>query len=86
MIREYITEKKVGREFWYFAVLHSEMILNQVTGRLGMKLTTPFELVQNSKHDSKTWFGILSIRNFNRHINNIESRPKIQAHTLAECV
>ena len=47
MTREVITEKQVGREFWYFAVRHASMILNQVPGRLGLKLTAPFELVHN---------------------------------------
>ena len=37
-----ITEKQVGREFWYLAVRHSAMMLNQVPGQLGLKLTTPF--------------------------------------------
>ena len=54
MAQAFIAEKQVGREFWYFAVLHVAMMLNQVPGRLRLKLTTPFELVRNSKPDSKT--------------------------------
>ena len=28
--RSFITEKQVGREFWYFAVCHAAMMFNQV--------------------------------------------------------
>ena len=57
-------------------------MLNQVPGRLGLKLTTPFELVQNATPDSKTWFELFSIGHFNHHIDNTESISKLQAHTL----
>ena len=82
MSRAFITENQVGRKFWYFAVQHAAMILNQVPGRLGLKLTTPFELVHNSKPDSKKWFELFSIGYFNHNIDNAESRSKLQAHTL----
>ena len=49
MDRAFITEKQVGREFWYLEVWHAAMILNQVPDRLVLKLTTPFELVHNIK-------------------------------------
>ena len=54
MARAYITEKQVGRYLWYFAVCHTAMMINQVPGRLGLKLATPFELVHNTKPYSKT--------------------------------
>ena len=82
MARAFITKKQVGREFWYFAVRHAAMMLNQVPGRLGFKLTTPFELVHNSKPDSNTWFELFSISYFNHDTDNDESRSKLQAHTL----
>ena len=47
MVREFITDNQFGREFWYFEVRHAAMMLNQVPGRLGLKLTTPFEIVHN---------------------------------------
>ena len=50
----YIIEKQVGCEFWYFALVHSASMINQISGRLGRKLTTPFEAVHNKKPDSKT--------------------------------
>ena len=58
------------------------MILGQVPGRLGIKLTTHFELVHNTKPDSKIWFEILSIGYFNHMVDNIEICPKLQSHTL----
>ena len=82
MVRAFITEKQVSQEFWYFAVRHSAMMLNQVPGRLGLALTTPFELVHNSKPDSNTWFELFSIRYFNHDTDNAESHSKLQAHTL----
>ena len=82
MSRAFITENQVGRKFWYFAVQHAAMILNQVPGRLGLKVTTPFELVHKSKTDSKTRFELFSIGYFNHDTDNAESRSKLQAHTL----
>ena len=60
MERAFIIENQVGQEFWYFAVRHEEMILNQVPGQIGLKLTTPFELVHNTKLDSNTCFELFS--------------------------
>ena len=80
--RAFITETQVGREFWYFAVRHAAMMLNQVPGQLGLTITTPFELVHNSKPDLKKWFEILSIGYFNHDTDNANSRSKMQAHTL----
>ena len=34
MARTYITEKQVGRDFWFFAAQHATFMLNQVPGRL----------------------------------------------------
>ena len=67
---------------WYFAVRHAAMMLNQVPGRPGLTLTTTFELVHNSKTDSKIWFELFSIGYFNHDTDNSESRSKLQAHTL----
>ena len=58
------------------------MILNQFPGWLGLELTTPFEIVHNSKADSKTWFELFSIGYFNHETYNAESRSKLQARTL----
>ena len=58
------------------------MMLNQVSGRLGVKLTTPFELVHNSKPNSKKLFVLFSIGYYNHDTDNADSRSKLQAHTL----
>ena len=82
MARAFITEKQLGREFWYFAVRHAAMMLNQFLGRLGLKITTPFKIVHNFKTDSKTWFGLFSIGYFNYDTDIANNRSKLQAHTL----
>ena len=82
MARAFINEKQVRRELWYFAVHHAAMMLNQVPELLGLKLTKPFELVHNSKPDSKTWFELFSIEYFNHDTDSSESCSKLQAHAL----
>ena len=59
-----------------------ELDLSYRPGQLGLKLTTPFELVHNSKPDSKTWFELFSIGYFNHDTDNAESCSKLKAHTL----
>ena len=58
------------------------MMLNQVPGRLCLKLMTPFELVHKSKLESKTWFELFSLGYFNHDTDNAKIRSKLQAHTL----
>ena len=82
MARAFITEKQVGREFWYYAIRHSAMMINQVPGRLGRKLTTPYELVHGTKPQSETWFELFSVGYFNHQTDNAESRSTSQAKTL----
>ena len=80
--RAFITEKQVGQEYWYFTVRHVAMMINQVPGWLGLNLTTPFELVHNSKPDSNTWFELFYIGYFNHDTDNEDTRSKLQSHTL----
>jgi hypothetical protein len=82
MARAYITEKQVGREFWYFSIKHAAHMLNQVPGRLGRKLTTPFELVYNQKPDARTWFELFSIRYFPVEKKAGEKASATQCHTM----
>ena len=58
------------------------MMINQVPGISGLKLTTPSELVHNAKPKSNTWFELFSICYFNRDTDNTKSWSKLQAHTL----
>eukprot|EP00804_Cyclotella_cryptica_P008738 CCRYP_018465-RC/>CCRYP_018465-RC protein AED:0.27 eAED:0.26 QI:0/-1/0/1/-1/0/1/0/969 len=83
MARAYITEKQVGREFWYFAIKHAVYMLNQIPGRLGRKLTTPFELVYGVKPDSSTWFELFSIGYFDHKTEASATKSNIEAQTLA---
>eukprot|EP00956_Cyclotella_meneghiniana_P035945 scaffold119809_cov102-Cyclotella_meneghiniana.AAC.2 len=82
MARAYITEKQVGREFWYFAIKHASLMVNQVPGRLGCKLTSPFELVHGVKPDSSTWFELFSVGYFPHSSDEGEAKSKSQANTL----
>ena len=80
--RSYITEKQVGREFWFFAIMHAAHIINQIPGRLDRKLTTPFELVHGVKPDSKTWFELFSVGYFNHKTDSNTSQSKIKDQSL----
>ena len=82
MARSYKSENQVVREFWYFGFCYAAMTLNKVPGRLVLKLTTTFESIHNPKPYSKTWFELFSKVYFNNHIDNTESRFKLQAHIL----
>ena len=82
MARTYITEKQLGREYWYFAIVHAANMINQVPGRLGRKLTTPFETVHNKKPDSKTWFELFSVGYFDHTTDNAEKGSKTEDQTL----
>eukprot|EP00956_Cyclotella_meneghiniana_P032302 scaffold88129_cov23-Cyclotella_meneghiniana.AAC.1 len=83
MARAYITEKQVSREFWFFAVRHAVIMINQVPGRLGRRLTTPFELVHGTKPDSSTWFELFSIGYFDHKTEGSSSKSNTEAQTLA---
>ena len=82
MARAYITEKQVGREFWFFALLHSAHMINQVPGRLGRQLTSPFELVHGVKPDSSTWFELFSIGYSDHNIDNASFGNSVRDSTM----
>ena len=82
MARAYITEKQVGCEFWFYAIVHAASMLNQIPGRLGRKLSTPFELVYGIKPDSRTWCQLFSVGYFNKEFNNTGARSEIEDHFL----
>jgi hypothetical protein len=82
MARAYITDKQVGREFWYYAIKHAAHMCNQVPGRLGRKLTSPFELVHGIKPDASTWFELFSVGFFSHDSLDGATRSKAQAQTL----
>eukprot|EP00956_Cyclotella_meneghiniana_P015762 scaffold24459_cov75-Cyclotella_meneghiniana.AAC.3 len=57
-------------------------MINQVPGRLGRKLTSPFELVHGVKPDSATWFELFSVGYFPHSSDDGETKSKSQANTL----
>jgi hypothetical protein len=83
MARAYTTENQVSCEFWYFAINHSTLMLNQIPGRLGRKLTTLFELVHGVKPDAATSFELFSIGYFNHAVENNSNKSKFEVQTLA---
>ena len=82
MARSFIIEKQVGREFWFFAIKHAAHMLNQVAGRLGRKLTSPFELVYGEKPDAMTWFELFSVGYFPVERKSGKSASVSQAQTM----
>ena len=86
MGRANITEKQVGREFWFHAIHVAAQMTNQVPGRLGRKLTTPFELVHGIKPDASTWFELFSVGFFPHDSDEGATKSKLQAQTLAGIV
>jgi hypothetical protein len=82
MARSYISEKQMGREYWFFAIKTAAHMLNQVPGRMGRKLTSPFELVYGVKPDAKTWFEPFSIGYFPVESKSGEAASASQAQTM----
>lgn len=85
MGRAYMSEKQMPRDYWFFAIRQAVLMLNQTPGRLGRKLTTPYELVHGVKPDSRTWFELFSV-GFFAHDTDLatnEARTTSQAQTIA---
>ena len=80
--RAYVTKKQVSHEFWFYAIRHTAMMLSQISGRLGRKLTTPYEIVHGIIPKSETWFELFSIGYFYHDTDDDESRFKTQMHTM----
>jgi hypothetical protein len=80
MARSYISEKQMGREYWFFAIKTAARMLNQVPGWMGRKLTSPFELVYGVKPDAKTWFEPFSIGYFPVESKSGEDASASQAY------
>eukprot|EP00956_Cyclotella_meneghiniana_P031975 scaffold85846_cov40-Cyclotella_meneghiniana.AAC.3 len=83
MARAYITEKQVSREFWFFAIRHALIMMNQIPGRLGRRLTTPHELVYGTKPDSSTWFELFSVGYFDHKTENSATKSNSEVQMLA---
>ena len=58
-------------------------MINQVPGRLGRCLTTPFELVHGTKPDSSMWFELFSVCYFDHKTEGSASKSNTEAQTLA---
>ena len=82
MARAYVTENQVGREYWFYATRHAALMINQVPGRLGRKLTTPFELVHGCKPRAETWFQLFSVGYFRQDSDAQGARSNTEDQTL----
>eukprot|EP00804_Cyclotella_cryptica_P022103 CCRYP_011581-RA/>CCRYP_011581-RA protein AED:0.10 eAED:0.05 QI:0/0/0/1/0/0/6/0/1337 len=83
MARSYLSEKQMGREFWFYAVKHSARMINQLPGRLGRKLISPFELVHGIKPDATTWFELFSVGFFKHSSSSDGLNSKMQSMSMA---
>jgi hypothetical protein len=72
----------MGREYWFFAIKTAARMLNKVPGRVGRKLTSPFELVFGTKPDAKTWFEPFSIGYFPVDSKSGEAASALEAQTM----
>ena len=57
-------------------------MLNQVPGRLGSKLTLPFDVVHGVKPDSRAWFKLFSVGYFNHPKKADSARSNIEDQSL----
>ena len=73
----------MGREFWFYAVKHLARMINQIPGRLGRKLISPFELVHGIKPDATTWFELFSVGFFKHSSSSDGLNSKMQSMSMA---
>ncbi|KAL7485592.1 hypothetical protein ACHAW6_012974, partial [Cyclotella cf. meneghiniana] len=83
MARSYLSEKQMGREFWFYEVKYSARMINQIPGRLGRKLISPFELVHGIKPDDTTWFERFSVGFFKHSSSSDGLISKMQSMSMA---
>ena len=57
-------------------------MLNQIPGRMGRKLTTPFEIVHGEKPDSQKNVEIFSVGYFNKEKDGAASRSNTEDYSL----
>ncbi len=82
MARAYLMEKQMPRSFWFYAIVHSALMMNAIPGKFGGKLASPFLLVHGSGHDERTWFPLFSVCYFHQVRDGDIPRSHCQSHTL----
>jgi hypothetical protein len=82
MAHSYITEKQVGREYWFIAIKYSAHMPKMVPGCPSCQLILPFELVYGEKLDSTTWFELFPVGYFPMPVKSGESASASQAQTM----
>jgi hypothetical protein len=82
MLHAYLTEKRMPRSFWYYAVKHSAHMMNMIIGKYRSKLASPFMLVHGVCLDQRAWIHLFYLCYFHHKKDSNASRSKNQAHTL----
>ena len=82
MARAFITDKKMPRSYWYWAIKHASRLQNIFPIKYDNKLTTPHELVYKSKPDYRQLFRLFSTTYFSHLKDNTTERTNVQVHTL----
>ena len=82
MARSYLSDMRMPRSFWYWAIRHSNRVSNMIPVKLNDKLTTPHELVYNTKLDYRMLFRLFSTTYFSRHKDGTTQRTMAQAHSM----
>jgi hypothetical protein len=51
MARSYLTEKQMQRTFWFYAIVHSARMMNEILGTYQGHLASPFHLIHGVGHN-----------------------------------
>jgi hypothetical protein len=83
MARSYITDMRMPREYWYWALRHSFQVMDYLPVTVNGLSTTPFELVYGVKPDYRVLFRLFSTGFFRHPKDGTRTRSGIaEAQTL----
>ena len=82
MARRYLTDKQMPRQYWYWALRHSNRISNIFPLRCDQKITTSHELVFSTKPDYRQLFRLFSTAYLSHQKDNTHPRTATEPHTL----
>jgi hypothetical protein len=82
MARVYLTENQMPWLFWFYTIVHSACMMNNIPGKFGGKLASPFFLVHGLGHDEQTWFPLFSICLFHHKRDGNVPCSHCESHTM----
>jgi hypothetical protein len=83
MARSYITDMRMPREYWYWALRHSFQVMDYLPVTVNGLSTTPFELVYGVKPDYRILFSLFSTGLFRHETDGSRKRDGIaEAKTM----